>query len=46
MEAAAQGKVVYKSKDALQNLRIKVSLTRVSAPRADRAAELDARDAA
>ena len=43
MEAAPQGKVVYKSKDALQNLRIKVSLTRVSAPRADRAAELDAR---
>ena len=41
MASTTQGKVLYRSKDALQNLRIKVSLTRVSAPRADRAAEID-----
>ena len=41
MASTTQGKVLYRSKDALQNLRMKVSLTRVSAPRADRAAEID-----
>ena len=41
MASTTHGKVLYRSKDALQNLRIKVSLTRVSAPRADRAAEID-----
>jgi Meckel syndrome type 1 protein len=37
------GKVTYRSPDALQNLRIRVALTRVSAPRPDRALEMERR---
>ena len=43
MASTTSGRVLYRSPDALQNLRVKVSLTRVSGPRADRAAELEAR---
>ena len=37
------GKVTYRSPDALQNLRIRVALTRVSAPRPDRALAMERR---
>jgi len=37
--AATEGRVVYRSPDALQNLRVRVALTRISAPRADNAVE-------
>ena len=43
MASTTANRVVYRSPDALQNLRVKVSLTRVSGPRADRAAELEAK---
>ena len=36
-------RVTYRSPDALQNLRLKVTLTRISGPRMDRAREMDAR---
>ena len=37
------GRVVYRSPDALQNLRMKVTLTRVSGPRADKALAMEER---
>ena len=43
MASTTANRVLYRSPDALQNLRVKVSLTRVSGPRADRAAELEAK---
>ena len=43
MASAPPNRVLYRSPDALQNLRVTVSLTRVSGPRADRAAELTQR---
>ena len=43
MASTTANRVLYRSPDALQNLRVKVSLTRVSAPRADRAVELEAK---
>ena len=43
MASTTANRVLYRSPDALQNLRVKVSLTRVSGPRADRAVELEAK---
>ena len=43
MAANLSNRVLYRSPDALQNLRLKVTLTRVSGPRMDRAREMDER---
>ena len=45
MASTSANRVLYRSPDAPQNLRVKASSTRVSGPRADHAAELEAKRA-